>query len=69
MTPVVLPLPDNTASAERLAAELRVEHGYAVMRRIPDGETSARVQKASNAIDVSVLLAGGVRQCMQDREG
>lgn len=43
MMPVILPLPDNTASAERLAAELRAERGFVLVRRFPDGETYVRL--------------------------
>jgi ribose-phosphate pyrophosphokinase len=44
MKPVIVPLPDNTASAERIAAMLCAERGYAVVRRFPDGETYVRAQ-------------------------
>lgn len=38
MTPIVLPLPDNTAAAERLASQFPAEHGYATVRRFHPGE-------------------------------
>jgi ribose-phosphate pyrophosphokinase len=55
MTPIVLSLPGNTASAERLAADLRADRGHATVRRFPDGETYVRVETPIAGRDVILV--------------
>lgn len=57
MTPVVLPLPDNSSLAERLVAELRAERGYLTMRSFPDGEAYVRVQTPLAGRDVVLVCS------------
>ena len=84
MMPVVLPLPGNTASAERLVSQLPAERGYVTMRRFPDGETYLRVETPIDGRDVVlvctlarpddkalplVLLAGAAKELGATRVG
>lgn len=57
MKPLILPMPDDSAIAERLLAELGAERAHATMRRFPDGESYVRVHGPVAGRDAMLVCA------------